>query len=99
MNKQELIRKLSSRKFWTAIAAWLTSLLTAFNVADATKQQVGLVVTGIGALAVYMLAEGIADKGRSGAASTETTLPTIPVATDTVVTDTVVTDVTNEVQA
>jgi hypothetical protein len=55
-------RKLSSRKFWAAVSAWLTSLLTAFNVTENHIAQAGIIVAGIGSLCVYMLAEGMADK-------------------------------------
>jgi hypothetical protein len=55
-------RKLSSRKFWSAAAAWLTSLLTAFNVTENVIAQAGIIMAGIGSLCVYMLAEGLADK-------------------------------------
>jgi hypothetical protein len=58
-------QKLSSRKFWAALAGWITSLLTAFSVADSVIAQVSLIVAGIGALAVYMLAEGMTDKARA----------------------------------
>lgn len=54
-------RKLSSRKFWAAIVAYLTSILTAFAVGDNTIAQIVAVVTGIGALVVYMLAEAKVD--------------------------------------
>jgi hypothetical protein len=55
-------RKLSSRKFWAAGAAWLTSLLTAFGATENMIAQAGIIVAGIGSLCVYMLAEGLADK-------------------------------------
>jgi hypothetical protein len=57
-------RKLSSRKFWTAVAAWATSLLTAFGATDNTIARSGIIIAGIGSLAVYMLAEAKADAGR-----------------------------------
>ena len=63
MNKKDIIRKLSSRKFWTALIAWLTSVCAAFGVADSAVTQVTVIVSGIGALCVYMLAEGMADNG------------------------------------
>jgi hypothetical protein len=62
MDKIDWKRKLSSRKFWTAIIAWITSLLTAFNVADGTVAQITLIISGIAALAVYMLAEAYTEK-------------------------------------
>lgn len=59
--------KLSSRKFWTALAAWITSLLTAFHVTDSVTAQVTIILSGIGALAVYILAEAHVDGKRAGA--------------------------------
>lgn len=64
MTKKDILRKLSSRKFWAAVAAWVTSLLTAFNVAETYTAQIILIVSGIGSLCVYMLAECIVDKNR-----------------------------------
>lgn len=58
-------QKLSSRKFWAALAAWVTSLLTAYGVTNNVIAQVGLIVAGIGALVVYMLAEAKTDIARN----------------------------------
>ena len=57
-------QKLSSRKFWAGVAGWATSLLTAFNVTENNVARVSIIIAGIGSLAVYMLAEGIADANR-----------------------------------
>jgi len=65
MEKINWKEKFSSRKFWTAVVAYLTSLLTAFNVAETSVAQITLIVSGIAALAIYMLAEGIVDHGRA----------------------------------
>ena len=61
MNKIDWAAKLSSRKLWCGIAAWLTSLLTAFNISDNNIAQIVLIVSGIGSLCVYMLSEAIVD--------------------------------------
>lgn len=58
--------KLSSRKFWAAIAAWITSMLTAFGATDNAIARVSLIIAGVGTLTVYMLAEAVADKARTG---------------------------------
>ena len=63
MIKRTLKEKLASRKLWAGIVAYTTSLLTAFNVPEMTATQITLIISGIGALIVYMLAEGIADCG------------------------------------
>lgn len=59
------VQKLSSRKFWAAVVAYVTSLLTAFNMAESNVSQIALIISGIGALAVYMFAEGMVDQGRN----------------------------------
>ena len=56
--------KFSSRKFWAAIAAWITSLLTAFNASENVIARTVIIVSGIGALVVYMLAEAHVDAKR-----------------------------------
>ena len=65
--KISIKQKLSSRKFWCAVGAWLTSLLTAFNVTEHVIARTAIIVSGIGALAVYMLAEAYVDGRRAGA--------------------------------
>jgi uncharacterized membrane protein len=67
MDKINWKQKLSSRKFWAAVIAWLTSVCTAFGVTDNTIARVVAIASGVGACAVYMLAESIADHGRSAA--------------------------------
>jgi pimeloyl-ACP methyl ester carboxylesterase len=53
--------KLSSRKFWAALAALITAILTAFNVSDLTVEQVTIIIGGIGALVAYIFAEAHID--------------------------------------
>ena len=67
MSKIDWKAKLSSRKFWAAVVSYITAIATSFGVTDSWIARIVLIVTGIGALCVYMLAEGLADK--SGAAS------------------------------
>jgi lipoprotein signal peptidase len=61
-------RKLSSRKFWAAIAAYVSANGAAFGLTQSLTARVVLIITGIGALCVYMLAEAKADS--AGAANT-----------------------------
>jgi hypothetical protein len=65
--KMDWKQKLGSRKFWAAVTAWISSLLTAFGVTENIVARVTLIVAGIGALVAYMLAEAIADKARAKA--------------------------------
>ena len=60
------IAKFSSRKFWTAIVGFVTAVLIAFNVDNLTIEQVTAIISGIGALVAYILAEGYVDASRDG---------------------------------
>lgn len=64
MNKTDILRKLSSRKFWALLAGFIGSMLVVFNVGDNDIAQVTAVITAFGSVAVYMLAEASVDKSR-----------------------------------
>ena len=54
-------RKLTSRKFWMALVAFITPLLLAFGVSeDAVTQVTAILIAGADVLA-YILAEGMVD--------------------------------------
>ena len=59
--KEDILRKLCSRKLWVAIATFVTGLLIYFGKsADEAHQIEGLIMAGAGALA-YIIGEGLAD--------------------------------------
>lgn len=61
MNKTDIIRKLTSRKFWMAVALFVTGLITAFGGETETAETVaGCIMQGAAVLS-YILAEGWAD--------------------------------------
>lgn len=61
MNKEDLIRKLTSRKFWVAVASFITALLVAFHVSDGSVSQVTAVIMAFGSMIAYIFAEGWTD--------------------------------------
>ncbi|CDZ74888.1 putative membrane protein [Peptoniphilus sp. ING2-D1G] len=61
MKKQELIRKLGSRKFWACVSAVIIALVAFFNAPAETTERIVALVSAIGGLCVYMLSEGLAD--------------------------------------
>ena len=63
--------KLSSRKFWAMLAALVISVMTLFGFGELTSEQVAVVITGIGALCVYMLSESSVDKARLSEENTD----------------------------
>ena len=61
MKKEDIIRKLTSRKFWLAVVGFVTPLLLAFGVAENnTAQIIAIIMAGADVLG-YLLAEGLAD--------------------------------------
>ena len=59
-------RKLTSRKFWAAVADFVGMLLVALNVADTTATQVtALIMAGAGVVA-YIIGEGMKDAADAG---------------------------------
>lgn len=63
MDKETIIRKLTSRKLWVAIAGFVAGLIVAFDGEAETAETIsGLILQGASVLG-YLLAEGLADAG------------------------------------
>ena len=54
-------RKLSSRKFWTAVVGFVTPLLLAFGISQEVVAQVASIIMACGVLIAYILSEGFID--------------------------------------
>lgn len=67
---EDLKRKLSSRKFWMAISGFASSLLVLFGTNADTITKVTAMITALGSVVAYILAEGYID-----ASHTETKKP------------------------
>lgn len=65
MTRQDLIRKLTSRKFWVAVMAFVTPLLLAFGVAENTVTQVTAIIMAGADVVAYLIAEGMTDSARA----------------------------------
>ena len=67
MTKTDIIRKLTSRKFWMAVAAFVSGLLVTFGETAETAESVaGLIMAGASVLG-YLFAEGLTDAAVAGA--------------------------------
>lgn len=59
--KDEIIRKLTSRKFWAAVVGFVTGLLIYFGkTAEQAEQITALIMSGASVVA-YILGEGLID--------------------------------------
>lgn len=61
MNWEDLKRKLSSRKFWAALAGFVTAVLYAANWAESDITQMAGIITAAGVLAAYIFGEAAVD--------------------------------------
>lgn len=58
-------QKLSSRKFWAAVAGFVTALLVCFHMTDNDIAQVTSVIMAGGTLVAYIFSEGWVDAKRN----------------------------------
>ena len=66
MSKEDIIRKLSSRKFWLAVAAFVTELIIAFRGdAEMAETVSGMIMAGATVIA-YTVGEGMIDSENKG---------------------------------
>jgi len=60
------VSKLTSRKFWAAIAEFVTMLILAFNGTQETATQVAAIIMAGAAVVAYIIGEGLADAAGAG---------------------------------
>ena len=59
-------RKLTSRKFWAALAQFVTGLIIAFGGAQETAVQVTALIMSGAAVVAYIIGEGLIDAANVG---------------------------------
>ena len=63
MSREDIIRKVTSRKFWLAVAAFVTELIIAFKGdAELAETLSGMIMAGATVIA-YIVGEGLIDAG------------------------------------
>lgn len=63
MKKEDVIRKLTSRKLWLSIASFVAMLIVFFGGSQDTATQVTALIMAGASVIGYVLAEGLADSG------------------------------------
>ena len=61
MTKEQIIRKLTSRKLWIALAGFVSGLIVALRGDAATAETVSALIMSAASVIGYLLAEGLAD--------------------------------------
>lgn len=65
MKKEDIVRKLTSRKFWAALIGFVTAVMTAAGAPESEATQVASVIMAGGVLIAYILGEGMVDAART----------------------------------
>ena len=61
MTKEDWIRKLTSRKFWVAIAGFVAGLVAFIKSPSGSSEAVTGLIMSFGAVVAYIVGEGLAD--------------------------------------
>ena len=72
MTKEDLIRKLTSRKFASALLAFITAVLVAFHMPENQIAQIVAIIGSFLTLISYILAEGQIDAAAINSQAKET---------------------------
>jgi drug/metabolite transporter (DMT)-like permease len=70
MSKINWAQKLTSRKFWLALAGLVVGVLALLGTDANTAQQVSGVIMALGSVVAYIVGEGLVDAASAGAAAT-----------------------------
>lgn len=66
MKKEDWIRKLTSRKFWAAVAGFVTGLIVFLQHPTGDASSVTALIMAFGSLVAYIVGEGLIDAAREG---------------------------------
>lgn len=67
MKKTDWVRKLTSRKLWTAVASFVSMMIVATGGAENTATQVTALIMAGASVVAYIIGEGLTDSANTGA--------------------------------
>ena len=66
MKKIDWVRKLTSRKFWTAVASFVSMMIVACGGTDNQATQITALIMAGAAVVAYIIGEGLTDSANAG---------------------------------
>lgn len=64
MTKQDWVRKLTSRKFWLALAGLITGIVSFFQHPTTDAECITSLILALGSVVAYSISEGLVDAAR-----------------------------------
>lgn len=65
MNKDDIVRKLTSRKFWVSVCAFVSLLVVAVGHTEEEAVQITALIMAGATVLSYIIGEGLIDAGRT----------------------------------
>ncbi len=75
MKKEDIIRKLTSRKFWLAVAAFVTELIVVFRGDAEQAETISAIIMAGATVIAYIVGEGLIDAGNVPAGGNTSSAP------------------------
>lgn len=82
MSKNDLIRKLTSRKFWLALASFVSMLIIYFTGDNSKAESISALIIAGASVVGYLIGEGLADSANSNTTGSEVNNSDADSATD-----------------
>ena len=82
MTKQDWARKLTSRKFWLAVASLAVGIIQFIKEPSTDAQNISALILALGSVVAYCIGEGLADAAGAKAEPTVVYVPTDPTFVD-----------------
>lgn len=65
MKWEDVVRKLTSRKFWLAVVGFVTPLMLAMGYGESATEKACAIIMAGGTLIAYIIGEGLVDSARA----------------------------------
>lgn len=75
MSRVDLVKKLTSRKFWLALAGLVTGIITFVKEPTTDAQTITSLILALGSVVAYCIGEGLADAANAQAEPTVIYVP------------------------
>ena len=66
MKNIDWVRKLTSRKFWAAVASFVSMMIVAFGGTENTATQIAALIMAGASVIAYIIGEGLTDAANTG---------------------------------
>lgn len=66
MKNIDWVRKLTSRKFWAAVASFVSMMIIAFGGTENTATQIAALIMAGASVIAYIIGEGLTDTANAG---------------------------------